>query len=65
MNSIVKKGVIMNWFQGLRARILVIALHPLAGFLIMMGIFNHVERQTVLFHGCSDRMEDSYHQKYW
>lgn len=33
----------MNWFQGLRARILTIALLPFAGFLIMMGIFGHVE----------------------
>ncbi len=33
----------MNWFQGLRARILIIALLPFAGFLIMMGIFGHVE----------------------
>lgn len=33
----------MNWFQGLRARILTIALLPFAGFLIMMGIFGYVE----------------------
>lgn len=35
----------MNLFQGLRARILIIALLPFAGFLIMMGIFGHVENR--------------------